>query len=105
MERWRTSKSQVIFNRFFILSGRWCRGRRAIHYFVANVNVNPDGLNVNVNRLENDNVWNADYRHRVVVPQLMTFSSNYLGGVFISKPFFQPPSMRPISSSRVDRSA
>ena len=37
--------------------------------FVANVNVNSDGLNVNVNRFENSNVWNADNRHRVVVPQ------------------------------------
>jgi|GEM_PF-6788335 hypothetical protein len=41
------------------------------YFFVANVNVNSDGrLNVNVNRFENDNVWSADDRHRVVVPKL-----------------------------------
>ena len=38
--------------------------------FVVNVNVNSNGLNVNVNHFNNANVWNADYRHRVVVPQL-----------------------------------
>jgi hypothetical protein len=40
------------------------------------VNVNDDGqLNVNVNPLENDNVWNAKYQHRIVVPKLQRFSS------------------------------
>lgn len=40
-------------------------------FFVANVNVNSDDrLNVNVNRFKNDNVWNADNHHRVVVPKL-----------------------------------
>lgn len=38
--------------------------------FVANVNFNSDGkLKVYVFEFENDNVWNADDRHRVVVPQ------------------------------------
>jgi hypothetical protein len=37
--------------------------------FVANVNVNGGQLKVNVNQLENSNVWNADNRHRVVVLQ------------------------------------
>lgn len=47
-------------------------GRDDLSYiFVANVNVNSDGhLNVNVNPLSNDNVWNAENRHRFVVPQL-----------------------------------
>jgi len=40
-------------------------------FFVANVNVNSDDrLNVNVNRFMNDNVWNAKYRNRIVVPKL-----------------------------------
>lgn len=39
-------------------------------FFVANVNVNDDGrLKVNVNRFSNDNVWNGDNRHRIVVPK------------------------------------
>lgn len=40
-------------------------------FFVANANFNSDDkLNVNVNQFENDNVWNADNRLRVVVPKL-----------------------------------
>ena len=35
--------------------------------FVANVNVNDGQLKANVNRFTNDNVWNADNRHRLVV--------------------------------------
>ncbi len=42
--------------------------------FVANVNVDGGELKLNVNRLDNDNVWNADNRHRVVVPLLNCFS-------------------------------
>lgn len=43
--------------------------------FVANVNFDDDGqLKVNVNRLSNDNVWNAENRHRIVVPKLMFLS-------------------------------
>ena len=39
--------------------------------FVANVNFNDDGqLKVNVNRFSNDNVWNAENRHRIVIPKL-----------------------------------
>jgi len=34
------------------------------------VNVNSDGhLKANVNQLSNDNVWNVEYRHRLVIPQ------------------------------------
>ena len=50
---------------------RWCIAQ----FFVANVNVNSDGLNVNVNRFENDNVWNAENSHRMVVPKMIVFSS------------------------------
>lgn len=40
-------------------------------FFVANVNFDDNGqLKVNVNPLDNDNVWNAEYRHRIVVPKL-----------------------------------
>ncbi len=49
----------------------WWHGWFIAHFFVANVNVNDDGrLNVNVNRLENGNVWNAENRNRVVIPKL-----------------------------------
>jgi len=40
-------------------------------YFVVNVRVLSDGLNANVNRLADDNVWHGEFRHRVVAPQLM----------------------------------
>lgn len=39
-------------------------------FFVAYVFVHSDGLNVHVDRFENDDVWHARYAHRVVVPQL-----------------------------------
>jgi hypothetical protein len=39
-------------------------------FFVADVRFGSVGLNVNVRRFSNDCVWNADYRHRFVVPQL-----------------------------------
>lgn len=41
------------------------------HLFVASVNFRSDGrLNVIVGRFESDNVWDAEYRHRFVIPQL-----------------------------------
>ena len=41
------------------------------HNFVVNVNVyDPGKLNVNVNHLENDNVWSAKYGNRIVSPLL-----------------------------------
>jgi hypothetical protein len=40
---------------------------------VANVNRNDGKLKANVNRLSNDNVWNAENRNRVVVPKLIVF--------------------------------
>lgn len=40
-------------------------------FFVARVGFNGDGsLRVVVRRFEDDSMWNAVYRHRVVVPQL-----------------------------------
>jgi len=40
-------------------------------YFVVDVRVYSDGLNVYVSRLESGHVWHGEYRHRVVVPQLI----------------------------------
>ena len=78
-------------------------------FFVANVNVNSGELKVNVNRFSNDNVWNASNRNRVVVPQLTNFSYQMLVGVLFcnlfSIPFFQPPSILPISFSFSEISA
>lgn len=39
-------------------------------FFVASVDVDSDGLYVNVHRLERGRVWDSGNRHRVVVPQL-----------------------------------
>lgn len=39
-------------------------------YFVVNVRVDSDGLDVYVSRLEYDFVWDGEYRLRVVSPQL-----------------------------------
>ena len=53
-------------------------------FFVANVNVNSDGtVNANVNRFSNDNVWNAKYRHRFVIPKLTIFSHPFKVRVFV----------------------
>lgn len=53
-------------------------------FFVANVNVDSDGtLKVNVNRLENSNVWNAENRHRLVVPKLSVSLTHYWVRVFL----------------------
>ncbi len=60
--------SRIKFNPLFF-SGR-CNWRLSVHFFVANVNVDSDGLNVNVNEFSNDNVWNGDYSHRFVIPKL-----------------------------------
>lgn len=43
-------------------------------FFVAGVDVSSDGLDVDVRRFEGDDVWDAERRHRVVVPQLETKS-------------------------------
>jgi len=40
-------------------------------YFVVNVRVYSDGLNICASRFEYDDVWNAKYLHRVVIPQII----------------------------------
>jgi len=68
------------------------------------VNFNSDDtLKVNVNRLENDNVWNAENRHRIVVPKLAFSPAYFWAGVLFSKPFFQPPNILPISANFCER--
>lgn len=69
------------------------------------MNANSDGLNVNANRFENDNMWNTDNQHRLVAPKLNVSPLSYFGGVFASSPFFHPPSILPVSSSCADRTA
>ncbi|PIZ81528.1 MAG: hypothetical protein COY02_01590, partial [Parcubacteria group bacterium CG_4_10_14_0_2_um_filter_41_6] len=65
-------------------------GWHIAYFFVANVNTDDDGrLNVNVNRRENDNIWNAENRNRIVLPKLAV-SPAYLAGVFFCSPFFHP---------------
>lgn len=55
------------------------------------MNVDDNGqLNVNVNSLENDNVWNAKYRNRIVVPKLSMFLLDPRRGVFLFKTFLPP---------------
>lgn len=39
-------------------------------FFVADVYVDPGGLDVYVSRFSRDNVWVAENRHRIVLPQL-----------------------------------
>lgn len=90
----------------------WWIWRLLAHIFIANVNVNSDGLNVNVNRFSNDNVWNAENRNRFVIPKL-TFSPTFFYGMgvfcfsktFSCSPFLQPPSILPISSKFFEISA
>lgn len=95
--------SRIMFSRLFHFCQSDSETEGTLYILVVNVDVHSRGLNVNVNRFENDNVWNAEYAHRVVSPQLCYFSLICFGGVFISSPFFQPPSIRPISSSCSDK--
>lgn len=68
---WRTSTSHILYSRVAISNGSATDGLLYISFFVANVNFDDHArLNVNVNRFENGNVWNAENRHRVVVPLL-----------------------------------
>lgn len=104
--RWWTSRSQTTYSTtpdaIYCMLHAWIGSGRddAPHkFFVANVNVNSDGLNVNVNRFENDNVWNAENRNRMVVPKMKVSPLYYLRGVFVSRPFLHPPSILPISSN------
>lgn len=63
------------------------------------MNVNSDDrLKVNVNRFENSNVWNAENRHRLVVPK-PTVSLAVWREFYFNNPFIQPPIILPISSN------
>jgi len=82
MRCWRTFRSQIIYNRFFIFVKAMVKLEGAPYILVVNVNVNDDGLNVNVNRLENANVWDGTYRHRVVSRNFLV-SPSFLRGSFL----------------------
>lgn len=49
--------------------------KKGKEYFVVYVYVYSDGLDVGVDRFEDDSVWSGGYRHRVVVPQLNPLDS------------------------------
>ena len=52
------------------------------------MNLDSDAkLKVNVNRFENDNVWNVENRHRIVVPK-QAVPSALMGGSFIFNALF-----------------
>ena len=82
MRCWRTFRSQIIYNRFFIFVKTMVTPEGTPYILVVNVNVNDDGLNVNVNRLENANVWNGAY-HNHVVSRNFLVSPSFLRGSFI----------------------
>lgn len=67
----------------------------------VNVNWNDDGWNVNANSVENPNRWNDGNQ---VFSRNCYLSSAQLAEVFFCRPFFQPPSCRPISSRFAIRS-
>jgi len=58
--------------------GRQCLRWLTVQFFVANVNANDGKLKANVNKFSNDNVWNAKYENRIVVPETQCFSFIYL---------------------------
>ena len=64
-------------------------------YFVVHVGVFSGGLDVGVDRLESDGVWRGGDRHRVVSPQLFSFSfvhsrEFYYPNLFSNRPAFDP---------------
>jgi len=73
-----------------------CNGWRGARLWAVNCNWNSinDGWNVEANSVENPNSWNRDNQ----VFSRYSFLSPPSGGVFASKPFLQPPIMRPTSS-------
>ncbi|MDD2288843.1 MAG: hypothetical protein PHY55_08395 [Bacteroidales bacterium] len=54
------------YGTFFLFKKR--RLFRRDKFFVVRVRVSSDGLRVGVNHFDDASVWNADCRHRVVVP-------------------------------------
>lgn len=71
-------------------------------FWAVNCNWNGDDWNVNANSVENPNEWNSGNQ---VFSRNSYISPAHPAGVLFKRPFFQPPSIRPISSSRDDRSA
>ena len=67
--------------------------------WAVNANWNSDGLNVEANSIDNPNEWNAGNRFLSRNPIFFSPAPDYRGGFFVSKPFFHPPTMRPISST------
>lgn len=71
--------------------------RRAVYW-----NWNDNGWNVNANEVPNSNRWNDGNEF---VSRNYCFSPPlFCGGVLFNNPFFQPPSIRPISSKCFDNS-
>lgn len=104
--RWRTFRSQVIFSpasAFELMRAVvWmARDTKSFVVRVAYVYWNADNgkWNCNCNELDNWNDGNEVLACYKFVSPLI-----YFGGVFVSKPFFQPPSIRPISASCSDKS-
>jgi len=57
---------------FFLIKKDMSKPAIADNLFVVSVHVDSDGLRVSVHRFERARVWDAGYRHRLVVPQLNT---------------------------------
>ena len=98
---WWAFKPKIKYSTTFdikLCSGRQCHRGFIAQFFVANANDNDRRLKANVNKFSNDNVWNSENRNRIVVPRNSMFLLHLFGGVFFSRPFFQPPSILPISS-------
>lgn len=87
----------------------WCDGRQSVQSVsVVNANRNDRQWNVNVNRLDNDNVWNADNRfffrnyrfpRRIFVPRGFYFEETK---DLFCRYSFQPKSIFPASTKIVD---
>jgi hypothetical protein len=80
----------------------WCNGRQIVRSVsVVNMNRNDRQWNVNVNRLGNDNEWNAGnrffFRNYEFSPK-----SFFSEGFFFSKYSFHPKSIFPTSTKIVD---
>lgn len=62
----------------------------------ANWNADNGGWNVEANSVENPNRWNDGNQ---VLSRYSLLSPLFFGGVLLSSPRFQPPIMRPTSST------
>ena len=95
--------SQILYSKVVHIFVRLAVAQKTIFtIFRFNAYRNDDGkLKVNVNKTNLDNKWNAG---NGTCLRNKTFLPYYCAGVFcleifISIPFFQPPSIRPISSN------